>query len=290
MISSLRLVFTAAWVMALLAGALTGLQLVIDRHTAGLGADQEILYLQSGKTLKKLALGHEGLLADLYWMRAVQYYGEKRLRRDTNFKLLAPLIEIAVTLDPHLMEAYNVGAILLSEPKPVGADQPPIAVAFLKKGIENNPEEWILHRNLGFVYYWYLNDFPSAARAFFTGSKNPQAARWMKTMAAELMAHGGSRQSARFLWQELYQTSTNSALKENARENLFKLTAEEEIEWLQSLIDKVEARIHRRGISLGDLVSLGLLKSVPADPKGFPYIIDPASGKVALNPASTIRR
>ena len=286
----IRLGIIAVLIMVIVMGTVLVLQLAIDRRTAGIKADQEILYLQSGGILKKLALGHEGLLADLYWMRAVQYYGEKRLRRDTNFKLLGPLIQIASTLDPHLMEAYSFGAILLSEPKPVGANQPQTAVALLKKGIEQNPREWVLFRNLGFVYYWYIQDYPAAAQAFLAGSNNPQAARWMKTMAAELMAHGGSRQSARFLWLELYQTSTNITLKENARENLLKLTAEEEIEFLQTLIDKVEERTHRKGVLLGDLVAMGLVKKIPVDPKGFPYVVDPENRKVSLSPQSTIRR
>jgi hypothetical protein len=32
---------------------------------------EEILYLPSGKTVKKLSLGYCGLLADVYWTRAV---------------------------------------------------------------------------------------------------------------------------------------------------------------------------------------------------------------------------
>ena len=37
----------------------------------------EVIYVSSPKLLKRLSLGYNGLLADLYWTRVVQYYGGK---------------------------------------------------------------------------------------------------------------------------------------------------------------------------------------------------------------------
>ena len=38
---------------------------------------EEVLYISSPQALKRLSLGYNGLLADIYWTRAVQYYGNK---------------------------------------------------------------------------------------------------------------------------------------------------------------------------------------------------------------------
>ena len=38
---------------------------------------EEVLYMPSGKSVKRLSLGYSSLLADIYWTRAVQYFGEK---------------------------------------------------------------------------------------------------------------------------------------------------------------------------------------------------------------------
>ena len=51
------------------------LQSAIDRQTGSIHHNEEALYWPSGKVLKALSLGHYGLIADIYWMRAVQYYG-----------------------------------------------------------------------------------------------------------------------------------------------------------------------------------------------------------------------
>ena len=266
------------------------IQSAIDQKIGLFCSTEEVLYLPSANVIKKLSLGHNGLLADIYWMRAVQYYGGKRLRKEKRFDLLEPLIEIATTLDPKLLHAYRFGSVFLAENEPVGANQPEKAIALLRRGIEHNPEEWQLHRDVGFIYYWFLHDYKKAAEAFLEGSKNPRAAVWMKTFAAELLAKGGSRQTARFLWQEVYQTTENQQMKDNAREHLMKLAAEEEIETLQVLIEKVQARTGRKISSLDELVSLGFFKKHPVDPKGYGYTLDPSTGKVGLSPASTIRR
>ena len=112
----------------------------------------------------------------------------------------------------------------------------------------------------------------------------------MKAFAAELLAKGGSRRTARLLWQEAYDTATDGRIKENARENLLALTAQDDIELLQGLVTKLKQKMGRPIASLQDLVQVGLLKSYPLDPKGFRYLLNPSTGKVELAPESTIRR
>src|SRR6266700_4429966 len=63
---------------------------------------QDVLYVSSPKLLKRLSLGYEGLLADVYWTRAVQYFGGRHSAGANHYRLLAPLLEITTALDPHL--------------------------------------------------------------------------------------------------------------------------------------------------------------------------------------------
>ena len=41
--------------------------------------DEESLYLTSGTPLRRLSAGYSALAADLYWIRAIQYYGGTKL-------------------------------------------------------------------------------------------------------------------------------------------------------------------------------------------------------------------
>ena len=108
--------------------AIAALQARIDVLSSSLMPEQEELLLRSGPLLKKLSLGYDPLLADIYWTRAVQYYGTRVQNRKGTFELLAPLLNITATLDPKLMVAYRFGGIFLSEHPPGGAGRADLAV------------------------------------------------------------------------------------------------------------------------------------------------------------------
>ena len=63
---------------------------------------QEVLYIPSANTVKHLSLGYNGLLADLYWTRVVQYFGGKHHVKSKQYELLKPLLQITTTLDCNL--------------------------------------------------------------------------------------------------------------------------------------------------------------------------------------------
>src|SRR5215475_11334627 len=96
---------------------------------------EEVLYLPSGKVLKRLSLGYSGLLANIYWTRAVQYFGARHIKHSQRYDLLYPLLDITTDLDPNLIVAYENGAVFLSQKTPEGAGQPDKAVTFVEKGI-----------------------------------------------------------------------------------------------------------------------------------------------------------
>src|SRR5579863_2210395 len=146
-----------AWLLAVfcLAGSVLTLR-EVDRLRGEQATLQEVLYIRSGKTLKRMSLGFSGLLADIYWTRAVQYFGERLIQRrnpNLRYDLLYPLLDITTDLDPHLIVAYQNGALFLSGQPPVGAGEPDQAVQLLEKGIRANPEYWRFYFTLGFVNY-----------------------------------------------------------------------------------------------------------------------------------------
>src|SRR5258708_32407158 len=79
---------------------------------------EEVLYIPSGKALKHLSLGYSGLLADVYWTRAVQYFGQKHHQGALHYDLLDSLLVMTTDLDPHLIIAYEFGSVFLSQPAP----------------------------------------------------------------------------------------------------------------------------------------------------------------------------
>src|SRR5947208_13865184 len=140
---------------------------------------EDIVYISSPKVLKRLSLGYEGLLADIYWTRAVQYFGSKHHDGARRFDLLAPLLEITTRLDPHLLVAYEYGANFLAPQPPNGAGMAQRAIEMEEYGIRNNPDEWRLYYNDGFIHYMECKDCTGAAQAFARGAREPDDTRFL---------------------------------------------------------------------------------------------------------------
>jgi hypothetical protein len=258
------------------------LQHGIDAQRAALHQERDDLVLRSGKLLKTMSLDYTPLMADLYWTRAVQYYGDKRARHDTNFESLWPLLDVTTTLDPHLIIAYVFGSTFLSEAPPRGAGQPELGIELLERGIQANPEYWRFYEYLGFIYYFEMKNYAKASQAFEEGSQKPGAQIWMKVMAAKIASEGESLSTSIFLWNDVYQTTTDPEIKENALTHLQLLRADEDCRQLDLLADEFQRRTGRRPTRIGELIQAGLLPHAPADPKGYPYVFGP-DGKAALN-------
>jgi hypothetical protein len=258
------------------------LQRKIDAQRQALQVEQDELTLRSPKLIKKLSLEYAPLMATLYWTRAVQYYGEKHRLRQRNLELLWPLLDITTTLDPNLLVAYRFGSTFLSDAPPRGAGEPEKAVELLERGLMANPEQWRLYQDLGNVYYFDEKNYPKAAAAFEAGSKNPAAAIWMKVMAAKISAEGESPETSYFLWLDIYKTSKEPMIKKNAESHLRLLKVDLDLKEINRLADEYEKQNERRARRMIELVQAGLLKEIPMDADGFPYVLG-EGGKAELS-------
>jgi hypothetical protein len=264
------------------------LQERIDAQQGAVGSEDDELMLRSGRLVKDLSLEYAPLVADIYWTRVVQYFGNKQAEEQTDLRLLWPLLEVTNVLDPQLMPVYHFGSTFLSDAPPRGAGRPDLAVELLERGLKANPDEWRLYYDLGFVYYFDMKDYARASAALYEGSKNPKALIWMKAMAAKIATEGNSTETSNFLWQDIYNTTKDPLVKENALRHLQLLRAEEDRKQIDALADEYQRRIGRRPASMSDLVQSGLLRGEPIDALGYPYILSEA-GKAELNLKTPLR-
>jgi hypothetical protein len=182
---------------------------------------KETLYLNSGEALKRASVGFDGLMADIYWIRVLLYFGGHLERqRATNqafnvrqLDLLEPMLNLTVELDPRYLAAYRFGAVFLPD---INAEN---AVRFVELGIRNNPGEWRLYQDLGFVQ-WRQGHFREAAEAYARGADLPGAPAWMRPMAALMVARGGDLETAKEMFLRLYEESDDPFIKQICEEQL----------------------------------------------------------------------
>jgi hypothetical protein len=291
--SRLPVVYAVVAVIAL--GAISvGLQMLRDARYLLPVSDEETLYLNRRAT-SRLVFTNRSLIADLYWVRALQYFGAHSQQAQrlgatflsppaalaadppVSFDLLYPLLDITTTLDPRFNIAYRFGSIFLSEGYPHGPGRPDQAVALLEKGLKTSPEKWQYWQDIGFVYYWTTHDYAKAAAAFARGSDLPGAPWWLRSLAATTLVKGGDRSASRLLWRQMAESADNEYARVAATLKLKQLDAIENIETLQKGVDTYGARRGAPVTNWNELIAAGLIRGIPTDPAGVPYELNPSS-------------
>ena len=244
---------------------------------------EQVLYVSSPAMLTRLALSYDALVADLYWIRAIQYYGSRRLARTANqdYSLLFPLLDLTTSLDPNFSIAYRFGAFFLSEARPGGAGRPDLAVKLLEKAMAAHPTRWEYPFDIAFVHY-RLGDYRTAASWFERAAALPDAANWLPLVAATTLATGGDTNASRLVWKNLLESEAQWVRDEAVR-RLRQLDAIDAIAELERRTAAYEERYGDPPATWDHMVRAGLLDGVPLDPAGHPYLLNPWWGDVTVS-------
>ncbi len=241
---------------------------------------EDDLFIPSPSVAKRMSLGYNGLVADFYWTRAVQYFGAKRHARATSFPHLYPLLDVTTTLDPQLLVAYQFGSIFLSQQPPEGAGQPDKAIELIERGIRANPQDWELYYNLGFIYY-DIAAWHQASQAFERGARIPHSNPALAALAAATAQKAGGPEASRLLWTKLYESSESQVIRDFALQHLVALKIADDLPKLEALVRRFQEQNGRYPTNFAELVAAGWLHGIPVDPMGDPYLLGP-EGKVEV--------
>jgi hypothetical protein len=199
---------------------------------------------------------------------------------------LFPLLDLTTSLDPRFNLAYRFGAIFLAEPAP-GPGRPDLAIALLQKGLAERPDRWEYMQDIGFVHYWWKQDYQTAAEWSRRASEVQGAPWWLKSLAATTLAVGGDRRSSRVMWEAIRESAEIDFLRRDAERHLAQLRALDDIDALQPFVDRVTAQSGTPPRDWLPVVRAAGWRGIPADPTGTPYEID-EHGRVQLSRSSPL--
>lgn len=260
-------------------------------------AAYEELYVRP-ETARRLSLAFNGVAADWYWLRSLQYVGRKvgayrgeftlDDMRPLNIRNLGALLEQSTALDPQFMAAYEFGAIVLP------SIDPEAAIRLVERGIRENPQEWRLYQHLGYIH-WQAGHFREASEAYETGANQPGAPAWMHAMAAQMNAEGGSRAVAREMYKRMYEGAADENIRALAVTRLAQLDSLEERDRIRQILSNFRERAGRCPADWREVapqLRAARLRvtaaGAPLDPSDVRYVLDAAACDVSLSPDSKI--
>ncbi len=198
--------------------AIVPLNLTLQARTPSSPSGQDRpLILPRAAVLRPLLLGFHPLAADLYWLRTVQYFGDRVQTGQQPVNLYA-LVDLVTSLDSHFVEAYQLGGLFLDIAK-----RYPEAIAIYEKGIAANPQRWELPYDLGRLYYLDLKDDAAALRWWEIAERQPGRPPYLARFIARLYARTGQLETALELWQDMYERSSNDWVRETAKREMDKI-------------------------------------------------------------------
>lgn len=102
------------WIM-IFAALISGYGLAknqVDRRVKSRQAESDIRYLPSPQITKFMAIGFREALADLYWIDALNYFGEQLIKKIKSYKYLDAYMQNILNLDPLFTFFYDWGSTI----------------------------------------------------------------------------------------------------------------------------------------------------------------------------------
>ncbi len=259
----------------LLVVGLHRLQVRIDEQRAVTPKLQRFMYLPQGEYLRVAVLGYEQVVADLLWIQAIQAMGERKVTEEAGHWIYRAL-DVITTLDPKFVRVYEAGGIALVTLVVLVEESNRI----LEKGIQYNPDVWMLPYLLGFNYYFELHDDANAADYIARASRLPGAPEYLAQLAARLYVSAREPQVAIDFLARMYEQTSDEKVKSVLEQRLKEVVVERDLQLLEEAVSRYRERYKRAPERLEDLVGPGVLRALPREPFGGRYLYDPQTQAV----------
>jgi hypothetical protein len=243
--------------------------------------DRGEMFVPSPKQARLSTLGFDGLVADFWWLRAVQIVGGERYGVGAHAPLIGRLVDVVTTIDPWVDHPYRFAAVWLTE----SVESVQAANRLLERAIAYHPRDWRNRHYLGFNYFFYLSDDERAAEILEGAVQLPGAPPYLAGLVAKLRTHRGGLDTAAAFLQELVRTTDDPY----AEAEYLKALDEVETERRARALDRARRRYRERtgrDISAVEDLLAGprpvLRKLPPAHPllPGFRWELDAETGEI----------
>ncbi len=220
-------------------------------------------------SLQLVSLGYDHVVADYYWMRALEHFGTPAYNAFA-YPLLEPMLRRVLTLDPYFKTAYVFAGTALT----LQRMDPAKANALLEQGLKYRPDVWQIPFYLGFNRYYFQQDYVGAAEALSIASKYPEAPPITAQLATRVAAHAGRPEFGIQLIDEILERTKDEQLRASYLERRKSLQLDLELGFLNRLVQRYHGEHGVEPKSIADFVTAGYLREPPHDPFGKPYRLE----------------
>ncbi len=241
------------------------------------GVERGDAFVPDPQVAKLLSLGFDSLVADYYWLQAIQAIAGDRIISAELGNHLGKLIDVVTTLDPFVEHPYRFAAVWLTESE----ENVRTANRLLKRGIEHHPDEWRNYFYLGFNYFFYLMENEAAAEILHQASQLPGSAPYLPRLVARLRSQTADIDVSEVFLRELERNTKDEVLRNGYLAALDEIEIEKKARYLDRA-RKAFGMLHGRDIMHIDELAVGPLAVLPSLPNAEPESLPPALSRGSL--------
>ena len=244
-----------------------------DRTTSQI---QDLANLPSGEHLKPALLGYHHLGADMLWLRLLQVVGKKQ-NTPSEYEWIYHALDVITTLDPQYAYAYYVGGNILGDL----AHRPDLSNRLLEKGAVANPNVWFIPFLIGYNHYFLLDDPAKGAEYIMKAASLPGCPAYLPGLATRMAAEAGSPDTALVFLEGRLRETQDPQMREILVYRMKEVIIERDLRILESAVESYREQHRALPATFTDLLVEGILPTLPQEPFGGNYRLDPKTGLVS---------
>lgn len=235
-------------------------------------------YLPEAQVLKIAAGEHRCLVAESLVVKVLFYFGTLIDRQDRGIKVkpqyfdMFKSMERAVKLDPYNSDAYYFTQAAFTWELGRAADVNRV----LAYGMKYRTWDYQLPFYAGFNAAYFLHDYKSAAR-FMQKAAEISGNQLFTTLASRYFYQAGQTQLGVMFLEVMSKGAKDPGVRKAYQ---VRKEALEGVMLIDQAVAAFKAQTGRLPVSLDELVAKGFIESVPVDPYGGTFYLEP-DGKVA---------
>jgi len=245
---------------------------------------KHVIYLPSSKYAEYLALGYQNIIADYLYLWSIQFFSEKQEKE--RFRVIDEVFDFITGLDPKYIEAYRIGALMMVKDvyyrhgNEKGID---MAFDLLEKGMEKNPDDWVLPFEAAQYAHFDLKNPEKAHRYYketLDSANLPEFyERRIRTSIGTTLENFKEQDALKY-WYNLYMDAQDEVTRNIAYAHFYDLKIDLDIRFIERAIEEYKKKYNRLPGRLNDLIKSKIVPALPYDPNGLPYLYDSTTGEV----------
>lgn len=220
--------------------------------------------------IQAASLEFKGLVSDYLCFKTIAYLGLKIGQQQNpspeEWRIVHQMLERITDLDPLFWDPFVLAEMMLAWQAGMFDE----ANQLLLKAAQNRPDDYRPYFYIGFNHFYFKKDAAKAAPYFRSAAQTPNAPAYLKGLAARVSLYGNQTAFGIAFLENMIKDTRDPNMAKYMEKRLIALKM---LDYLTQWVREYKKRNGAFPKQLEDLVTSGMIPSIPTDPYGGEFTL-----------------